>query len=247
MDGVWAPRPSSGPHKLRECLPLQIILRNRLKYALTGRECMQICMEGNNAKDPNAGVRVDGKIRTDYRFPAGFMDVVEIKKANDVFRLLYDTKGRFVLHRIQKEETKFKLCKVTKSAMTGKAIPYIGTHDGRTIRYPDPLVKENDTVKVDLATGKMVDFIKLDVGNVCMVFKGGNTGRVGVLQNIERHPGSFDIAHLKDSSGNVFATRLPNIFTIGSGTKPWVSLPKGKGVKLTIMEEKQIRASKGQR
>eukprot|EP00526_Cylindrotheca_closterium_P029865 CAMPEP_0113625074 /NCGR_PEP_ID=MMETSP0017_2-20120614/12946_1 /TAXON_ID=2856 /ORGANISM="Cylindrotheca closterium" /LENGTH=58 /DNA_ID=CAMNT_0000535165 /DNA_START=19 /DNA_END=191 /DNA_ORIENTATION=- /assembly_acc=CAM_ASM_000147 len=36
MTGVWAPRPSQGPHKLRECLPMCVILRDRLKYALTG-------------------------------------------------------------------------------------------------------------------------------------------------------------------------------------------------------------------
>ncbi|KAL6118266.1 rps4x [Pungitius sinensis] len=38
LTGVFAPRPSTGPHKLRECLPLIIFLRNRLKYALTGDE-----------------------------------------------------------------------------------------------------------------------------------------------------------------------------------------------------------------
>ena len=27
-----------------------------------------------------------------------------------------------------------------------KKVPYIVTHDGRTIRYPDPLVKVNDSV-----------------------------------------------------------------------------------------------------
>ena len=39
LDGIFAPRPSTGPHRLRECLPLCIILRNRLKYALTNQEC----------------------------------------------------------------------------------------------------------------------------------------------------------------------------------------------------------------
>ena len=38
LTGVFAPRPSTGPHKLRECLPLIIFLRNRLKYALIGDE-----------------------------------------------------------------------------------------------------------------------------------------------------------------------------------------------------------------
>ena len=31
-------------------------------------------------------------------------DVVQIPKTDEVFRLLYDVKGRFVLHRITKEE-----------------------------------------------------------------------------------------------------------------------------------------------
>jgi ribosomal protein S4E len=39
-------------------------------------------------------VKVDGKTRTDPNFPAGFMDVVEIPKSNDQFRLIFDTKGR---------------------------------------------------------------------------------------------------------------------------------------------------------
>ena len=42
LTGVFAPRPSTGPHKMRESLPLMILLRNRLKYALTKRECQTI-------------------------------------------------------------------------------------------------------------------------------------------------------------------------------------------------------------
>ncbi|WZZ48929.1 hypothetical protein YC2023_049036 [Brassica napus] len=38
-------------------------------------------------------------------------------------------------------------------------------------------------------------------------------------------------------------TRLGNVFTLGKGTKPWVSLPKGKGIKLTIIEEARKRLS----
>lgn len=31
LSGVFAPKPSPGPHKQRECLPLTVLLRNRLK------------------------------------------------------------------------------------------------------------------------------------------------------------------------------------------------------------------------
>lgn len=135
----------------------------------------------------------------------------------------------------------FKLCKVRSVQFGQKNIPYINTYDGRTIRYPDPLIKANDTIKLDLETNKIVDFIKFDVGNVVMVTGGRNRGRVGVIKSREKHKGSFETIHVQDATGHEFATRLGNVFTIGKGTKPWVSLPKGKGIKLTIIEEAKKR------
>jgi len=231
MDGIWAPRPSQGPHKLRESLPIILILRNRLKYALTGKETKMICMEKH--------VKIDGKVRTDPNFPAGFMDVVEIPKAGDQFRLMFDTKGRYVLHRISDEEKKFKLCRVKRQELTQKKVPYIVTHDGRTIRYPDPIIKVDDVVKVDIETGKVVDVLKFESGKVAMITKGRNTGRVGTIVHVERHPGSFDIVTVRDASGHTFSTRQENVFIIGSDNAPVISLPKGQGVKLSILEERE--------
>jgi ribosomal protein S4E len=39
-------------------------------------------------------------------------------------------------------------------------VPYATTHDGRTVRYPDPKIKKNDVLKIDLATGKVTSRIK---------------------------------------------------------------------------------------
>ncbi len=69
LTGTWAPRPSTGPHKLRECLPLIVFLRNRLKYALNKREVTSILAQRL--------VKVDGKVRTDATYPAGFMGTCE--------------------------------------------------------------------------------------------------------------------------------------------------------------------------
>mmetsp|Transcript_2329 Transcript_2329/g.4081 ORF Transcript_2329/g.4081 Transcript_2329/m.4081 type:complete len:267 (-) Transcript_2329:1435-2235(-) len=237
LSGVWAPKPSSGPHKTRECLPLMIILRNRLKYALTGTEAMQILMQRL--------VKVDGKVRTDKCFPAGFMDVVSLEKTNELFRLLYDVKGRFALHRITKDEAGYKLCKVVKSQKGPRGIPFVTTHDGRTIRFPDPSLKVDDTVMVDIETGKIKDFIKFEIGNLVMATGGHNQGRVGVLSHREKHPGSVEIVHVKDARGNVFATRKGNVFLIGKGVKPMVSLPHGKGIKKSILELQEEKVSPG--
>ena len=66
-------------------------------------------------------------------------------------------------------------------------------------------------------------------------------GRVGVITHRERHDGGFNIVHIKDAMDNSFATRETNVFVIGN-EKPWISLPKGKGVKV-----RDRSASYGQR
>ena len=227
--------------------------------------------------------------------------------------MVTQVRGRFAVHRISGDEAKFKLCRVKEVAKGAKGIPYVNTHDGRTIRYPDPQIGQMDTIKLDLETGKvpaaphctglpgrpaavvhprarsirlqrrpcpaelavaapraamcrgasrphpsrlpaaltpracvlqMIEFVKFETGNLAMVNGGKNTGRIGVIVSRERHQGSFDIVHLKDSAGHVFATRLANVFVIGQGNRPMVSLPKRKGVKMSILEERALRPPK---
>jgi small subunit ribosomal protein S4e len=250
LGGIWAPKASAGPHKERECLPVAIALRNRLKYALTRREVQMICMRRL--------VKVDGKVRTDMTYPAGIMDVIQLDKTNENFRLLFDHRGKFVLQKVPAEEAKFKLCRVQKVAKAKKAsigsnpfqtgqasaIPYAVTHDGRTLRYPDPKVARNDTVKVDLSSGEIVDHLAFEIGAIGMVIRGANRGRIGNVQHIERHPGSYEIVHMKDKRGNHFATRTENIFVIGDHNKPYISVPKRKGLSYTIIEEKDLDLKK---
>jgi len=236
LKGRWAPKPSAGPHKMRECLPLIVLLRERLKYALTYRECKMIVMQRL--------IKVDARVRTDMFFPAGFMDVVQIEKTKENFRLLYDTKSRFTLHKVSKEEASYKLCRVKRVMRGPKGIPYATMHDGRTLRYPDPDIKAMDTVRLDTATNKMLDYVKFEPGNSVMISAGNNQGRVGTITHLEKHPGSFEIVHVKDAVGHSFATRLQNVFVIGKGSKPWISLPKGNGIKLSIIEDRNAKMSK---
>jgi len=236
LSGVWAPRPSPGPHKLRECMPIIIMLRNRLKYALTAREVKLIVMGRH--------IRVDGKVRTDTKFPCGYQDVVTINRTGEHFRLVYDVKGRFHLHRIPVSEATWKLLKVKKKALGARGIPYIVTHDGRTIPYPDPKIHVNDTIKYDFMKGKVLQICHFRVGGLCMVTSGRGVGRVGVIEKLEKHPGAFDIVHLRDAKDHKFATRKDNVFTIGVGSKPLISLPKTQGIKFSIIEEREKRLAR---
>lgn len=233
VGGIWATKPSQGPHKMRECIPLNVILRNKLKLALTGREAKLIV----NSKDGN--IAIDGKIRKDFKFPVGFMDVLTIIKTKQYYRVLYDCKGRFGLHKIAPSEAEFKLCKVKARAMGPKGIPYVVTHDGRTIRFPNPEIKAQDTVRINLRNGEITDFYKFEVGSQVMIKGGNNIGRTATLISVEKHDGSYDIIHCKDTNGKEFSTRIDNVFIIGK-SKSEISLMKNHN-RLTIIEEKDLK------
>merc|ERR1719284_1021128 len=147
------------------------------------------------------------------------MDVISLEKTKEHFRMLYDTKGRFVVHKISADEATYKMCKVKQVMKGAKGVNQIVTHDGRTVRFPDPEIKVNDSVRLEIETGKILDHAKFEHGNVCMLIGGNNIGRVGVLHHREKHPGTHEIIHLKDEAGHTFATRLENVCVIGKGSK----------------------------
>ena len=217
VGGIWATKPSQGPHKLRECIPLSYLLRNKLRVALNGTEAKLI------VKSKEGNISINGKVRTDPKFPVGIMDIVTINKTGTNYRVNFDVKGRWRLVKISKEEAKYKLCKVTRRSMGPKKIPFITTADGRTIRYPHPHIKEHDSIKLNIETGEIIDYYKYKIG-------------------APKHPGSYEIVYIKDSKGVEFSTRLTNIFITGDQKS---EMPEEKyNTRLTILEERNLRGGK---
>ena len=95
---VFAARPSTGPHKLKDYVPLLIFLRKRFKYGLVGDKVKKICMQ--------CFINIDVKVQDDRIYPASFMDVIIIDKTGESFGLIYDTKGHFTVHWIIPKEAK---------------------------------------------------------------------------------------------------------------------------------------------
>jgi len=238
LGGVYAPRPRPGPHRLRESLPLLLILRNRLKFALNATEATFILKQSL--------VRVDMKVRQDPKFGVGIMDVIEIAKVGKKYRVLNDVKGRQVLVPIAADEARRKLLKVKKLMYGPNRVPFAVCHDGRVVRYPDPMPKKNDTLVFNLESKQVEDWVRFKPGTLATVTSGANTGRVGVIVDKERHPGSFDIVHMKDAAGHEFATRIGFVFVIGKSAEagPLVTLPKAKGVRLGLVQDRNARIAK---
>merc|ERR1711916_285755 len=150
-----------GPHKARECMPLVVVLRNRLKFALNYREALMILRQKR--------VNVDARPRVDPKYPVGFQDVITVPKTGDNFRMMYDVKGRFTLVKIGEQESNIKLCKVMNVHTTTGRVPVVTTHDGRRFRYANPKIAIGDTLVVAHAEQKIQEVIKVRVGKVNVI------------------------------------------------------------------------------
>ncbi|KFO35559.1 40S ribosomal protein S4 [Fukomys damarensis] len=144
-------------------------------------------------------IKIDGKVGTDINYPAGFIDVISIAKMGEHFSLIDNTKVHFPVHSTTPAEAKYKLCKV------------------------------NNTIQIDLTCGKIMDFIKLDTGNLCMVTRGINLGKIGVITNREKHPGSFYVVHVKDA----------NCISFDIGSPTFLFLARSKSHGFLFLEEKE--------
>ena len=72
-----------------------------------------------------------------------------------------------------------------------------------------------------------------------MITGGRNAGRVGVIQRREKHIGLVrDRPRARTPRGISLPRARPTCSSIGDGNKPMVSLPKGKGIKLSIVDER---------
>jgi len=96
-------------------------------------------------------------------------------------------------------------------------------------------------LNIILKLKKIAKYVKFEKGNLCYITGGSNRGRIGQIVERDVHEGGIDIVHVKDVSGVTFTTRLSNVFVIGPGNTSWISLPRGKGLKLSNIDDRKKR------
>src|SRR3989338_4664319 len=69
---TWITRQNSGPHRIENSMPVNVVLRDLLGYARTTKEAKKIL----NDKE----VLINKIARKDHRFPVGIFDIIEIPK-----------------------------------------------------------------------------------------------------------------------------------------------------------------------
>lgn len=222
---TWVVKPSSGPHSLKNCLPLSLVIRDILKLAKTRKEAKKIITQGK--------VYVDGKPRRKDNFPVGLMDVVSIPDIKKFYRIIPSHKGIFV-NPIDAEESKFKLVRVeNKTILKNKNIQF-AFHDGSTIFFksqdaqtlPDVDYKTFDVLKISLPEKKSIEKLKIRKGNFAVIIGGKNIGKNGRIVDIEKtaakkHRNALVI--IEDDKNNKYQTIMNFIFIVGK-TKPLISI-----------------------
>jgi small subunit ribosomal protein S4e len=212
---------------MERSLPLLIIVRDVLGYAQTAREARKLIAEGH--------FKVDGRVRKDYKFPVGFMDVLEIVDTGEAYRFLPYPVKFFKLHPIPREEARLKPVRIeNKTTVKGGHIQ-LNLHDGRNIliRVKDPrnpvedVYKTMGTLLITVPEQEIKEYIPFQKGHIAIIIGGRNVGRVGVIRDVKPGWGrKRTLVTLEDASGNLFQTILDYVFIIGA-EKPLISLPEG--------------------
>ncbi len=214
----WTVKPAAGPHAIESSLPLLIVIRDILGIADNSREAKRIINSGE--------ILVDGEVRKDYKFPVGFMDVLQIPKNGGVYRVLPDAKGRLILHPITQENVEFKLCKIENKTTVKDGKTQLNLHDGRNSITEDPL-SAGDVVKLKVPEQEILEAIKFEEGIIGLVTGGKHTGEIGKIKEINITKSSMPNTVVMETEKNkTFLTLKDYVFVIGKD-EPVISLPGG--------------------
>lgn len=200
----WIVRPSPGPHGLADSVPLGSILRDMLKVCDTAREARRI-LNGR-------GVRVDGRVVTDPKFPVGLMDVLELTETRGRYRMLVNTRGRMTLVGIDDAEAAWKLCRVEDKTTVHGGKTQLNLHDGRNVLLPKDAYTTGTTLKLHVPDQKVLEHYELAKGAAVLVTGGQHVGQVAhVLDVVRTRNSRANIVTLKEG----FSTDIGKVFVVG--------------------------------
>ncbi len=222
--GKFFVKPSPGPHPNRFCLPLLHVVRDLLKIVDSYREAKKLIGQGF--------FKVDGRFIRNIKFPLGLMDVLSIERMDKYYRILPDSHYGLILHEISKEESNFKLCRISNKTTVKGGHVQLNLHDGRNIlikvedsRNPkEDIYKRMDVLKITVPEQEILKLLKFKEGNLAIIVSGKNIGQMGKIIVISKRfgPNASTVSIQRD--GELTETLYDYTFVIGEN-QPEISLP----------------------
>jgi small subunit ribosomal protein S4e len=192
---TWMIVSAPGPHPKKHAVSLAVLLRDLIGVVKDAREAGRALSRRL--------VSVDGKVRTDAKFPVGLMDVVSFGGRS--YRMVVDWKGRLVPIEISGAGASTKILKVVGKRTEKGGRILLSFHDGRNMAA-DNNVKVGDSVIVSLPKVGMLKHLKSEKGARCLVSEGKHAGSIVQLKEIVQRKGSKPSEALVESDGREFIT-----------------------------------------
>jgi len=173
----WIARARPGAHPLHRSLTLNYILKNVLKHAISTKEVNKILYEKN--------VTIDKKVRLDHKYGVGLMDIVEIEKLGESYRVLLNNNGELVLH------------------------------DGRNLLVDKTKLNIGDSVIFDLGKKQVVKEIPLENNSLALLSGGKHIGKLATIKDIIKVKNLEKPKVVVDIDGKEYITLMSYAFAVG--------------------------------
>jgi len=209
----WSTSPSPGPHKKGRCIPLQMIIRDALNIANTGKEAQTIIKNGF--------VKIDGNVVKDYAYPVGLFDVISFEAIHKHYRIV-PSKDVLSVVEIDRKEADRKLCRIEgKTPVRGGKIQ-LNLHDGKNILIPKNEYSTFDTLLISLPSQKIVEHVKKEK-SLSVLISGSNTGSTGIWEKELITRGSSKNLVVLKLEGREIEIPKTDVFPVGKD-KPLITV-----------------------
>ncbi|MFX1505549.1 MAG: 30S ribosomal protein S4e [Promethearchaeota archaeon] len=224
--GIFTIKPYPTRSTMDSSIPLGIVIREILGYAKTLSEVKKILSRRM--------IKVDGKVQTSYKSSMGPMDILEITKTDEYYRLTpYRGKRRFKLHPISKEDAHLKMQRIKRKQTVKKNLIQLTFHDGRNYlmdpeeehKFPISELAVKDSVMFNLEDRTIEDHYPFTEGNTALIMGGHNVGVVGKIQEIETQSGRRTRTITLETEMGEIKTTDHHLFVIGRD-EPVIEIPQ---------------------
>lgn len=200
----WAVKSSAGPHETEFSVPLLQVVRDMLSLCETSREAKMLISGGRFS--------VDGRVRKDYRYPMGLMDVLKIDGEEGGHRMLVDRRNKMHLVPVPAADCTWKLCRVEAKSVIRGGRTQISLHDGRNL-LGDSDAATGDVVRIEIPSQKVLGTFRLKEGSKALLIGGSHVGELATVSKFEkwRNPAP-NIVYFKEG----FSTVWTNVFVSGA-------------------------------
>jgi small subunit ribosomal protein S4e len=224
--GTFTIKPYPSRSTMESSIPLGIVIREILGYAKTLSEVKKILSRKT--------IKIDGKVQTSYKSSLGPMDILEISKTEEYFRLTpYRGKRRFKLHPISKEDAHLKIQRIQRKQTVKENLIQLTFHDGRNYlmdpeekyKFPISDLAVKDSVMFNLEDKTIEDHYPFTEGNTALIMGGHNVGLVGKIQEIEAQTGRSTRTITLETEEGEIKTTDQHLFVIGR-EEPVIEIPQ---------------------